>query len=300
MAPGILFLVALLAAPDPARPDLAPQLAEQVRLGASHRWQVGIAVMSCRDDSLLFGWNEATPLKPASNQKLLVTTLALERWDDSLVGELDRRLESTPTRKHRIPANPTRADSLGLYDHPELPGYRHLVLANRESDNDEAEWMLGILARRLGRSPQDLIADHLDDWHVPHHGLRAFDACGLSRHDRVAPLTLATLLCRESRQERGPVFRSSLAVPLRAGTLIHRHLDAGDRLRAKTGYIRDVFALSGYLSGAADTFAFSFIVNGCGSGTRAYQFFNGLLKTIDAWDAGDQAGLNAAPASGQN
>jgi D-alanyl-D-alanine carboxypeptidase len=299
----VLTLAAVLLGSNvPARPALAPVLKEQVTAHANRHWQVGIAIASCRGDSLLFGWNEATPLKPASNQKLLITTLALDRWDDSLARELDCRLAATPTRKHLIPVNRIRAESLGLSSHPEIPGYCHLVLANRESDNDEAEWMLDILCRRLKQTPYQLITEHLDRWNVPRRGLRVWDACGLGRRNRASPLTLATLLAREHARPNAGVFTSTLACPRAAGTLIHRDLDVGDRLRAKTGYIRDVFALSGYLAGTSDTFAFSFILNGCGSGTLAYQFFNVLLNAVEGWDAGAGAGCVSAPASvsGQN
>ena len=83
------------------------------------------------------------------------------------------------------------------------------------------------------------------------------------------------------------LFISTLAVPGRPGTLIKRNLDVGPHVAAKTGYIRGVFSLSGYLFGQTDTFAFSFIVNGCGSGTRAYELFNSVLNTVYGWDAGE-------------
>jgi D-alanyl-D-alanine carboxypeptidase len=82
-------------------------------------------------------------------------------------------------------------------------------------------------------------------------------------------------------------------VPGRPGTLVKRNLDVGHHLAAKTGYIRGVFSLSGFLFGQTDTFAFSFIVNGCGSGTRAYELFNSLLNTIYSWDAGEALALPA-------
>lgn len=281
-----LLILASFAASSLARPPLAPLMEQQVADNASRYWQVGIAVISCNEDSLLFGWHEATPLKPASNQKLLVTTMALDYWDDSLARELDSKLAETPTRKHRIIADRARAESLGFFSHPELPGYHHLVLANRESDNDEAEWMLHILARRLNKAPWNLVYEHLDQWNVPRKGLRLWDGCGVGRRNRTSPLTFATLLARMHREPLADLFKSTLARPGRPGTLIRTKLDVGDRLRAKTGYIRDVFALSGYLSSPNDTFAFSFILNGCGSGKLAYGFFNKLLNTIQAWDKG--------------
>ena len=85
-----------------------------------------------------------------------------------------------------------------------------------------------------------------------------------------------------------------MAVPGRPGTLIKKNLDVGPHLAAKTGYIRGVFSLSGFLFGSTDTFAFSFIVNGCGSGTRAYELFNALLNTVYGWNAGEAAATPSA------
>ena len=122
---------------------------------------------------------------------------------------------------------------------------------------------------------------------IPRKGLRVWDACGLSHRNRVAAGTLAGLLVTVYESKWRDLFISTLAVPGRPGTLIKKNLDVGPHLAAKTGYIRNVFSLSGYLFGQNDTFAFSFIVNGCGSGTKAYELFNSLLNTVYSWDAGE-------------
>jgi D-alanyl-D-alanine carboxypeptidase/D-alanyl-D-alanine-endopeptidase (penicillin-binding protein 4) len=166
------------------------------------------------------------------------------------------------------------------------------VLANRESDNREAEWMLALMSRSAGLDGHSLVARFLDRLGIARGGLRVWDASGLSRRNRVAPATIAGLLSRVLNSPTGALFHSTLARPGQAGTLVNRNLDAGQQLAAKTGYIRDVFSLSGYLAAARDTYAFSFIVNGCGSGARAYALFNRLLNAVSAWDAG----LAPAPA----
>jgi len=311
--PALAALLAALlsSAPVPApqvtgNPALAPGLSrrmlEQISLHGSRHWRTGLAVVSCRKDSLLFGYNATTALSPASNQKLLVTACALANWNDTTARRLDSLLDLSPTRKHRIASSPVRADSYGLNAHPEFPGYRHLVLANRESDNMEAQWMLDILSRDQGCAPQTLVGAFLDSCGVPHGGLRVADGCGLARSNRVSPLTLARLLHRIHSSPCSDIFWSTLARPCQPGTLVHRNLNVGDRLAGKTGFIRNVFALSGYLSAEDDTFAFSFILNGCGSGSRAYSLFNGLLDALYGWDSDLQAG-RLAPSdtgSGQN
>jgi len=293
----VLVLALVLGPPtDYSRFDLKPALDAQVRAHGNKHWRTGIAVYSCSRDSLLYGLNAKLALSPASCQKLLVTACALEHWDSMLVRTLDARLDSTNLRVHLHRANRKFADSLGLNDRPDFPGYRHLVLANRESNNSEAEWMLQILSRSHKVAAWKLLSSFLDERKVARPGLRVWDACGLSRRNRVASSTLARLLVTVYESKWRDVFISTLAVPGRPGTLIKRNLDVGPHLAAKTGFIRGVFSLSGYLFGQTDTFAFSFIVNGCGSGTRAYELFNSLLNTVYGWDAGETL---AAPAVGR-
>jgi D-alanyl-D-alanine carboxypeptidase len=274
--------------------NLRPALDAQVRAHGSIHWSTGIAVYTCSRDSLLYGFGADRPLRPASCQKLLVTSCALEHWDSSFVRTLDARLDSTNLRAHLHRVNRKFVDSLGLNARPDFPGYRHLVLANRESDNSEAEWMLDILRRGHNLDGNRLLASFLDERGVPRLGLRIWDACGLSHRNRTTAGTLAKLLVTEHESRWRDLFISTLAVPGRPGTLIKRNLDVGPHLAAKTGYIRGVFSLTGFLFGQTDTFAFSFIVNGCGSGTRAYELFNSLLNTVYSWDAGEPVATPAA------
>jgi hypothetical protein len=303
----LALALASLNAGDPALPppnpvagpgcrfDLRPELDAQARTYGSTRWRTGIAIYSCSRDSLLYNLGAYLPLSPASNQKLLVTTYALEHWDSSLVRVLDARLDSTDIRAHLHRANRKFLDSLGLNARPDFPGYRHLVLADRESDNSEAEWMLEILSRNRATDASRLIGSFLDQRGVVHPGLQIWDGCGLSHRNRTTAGTLAGLLVTVYESKWRDLFISTLAVPGRPGTLIKRNLDVGPHVAAKTGYIGNVFSLSGFLFGQTDTFAFSFIVNGCGSGTRAYELFNSLLNTVYSWDAGETA---VAPAAG--
>jgi hypothetical protein len=280
-------------APDPAalRFNLGSALDAQVRAHGSKYWRTGIAVYSCARDSLLYGPGANQSLAPASCQKLLVTACALEHWDSSLVRTLDARLDSTNLRAHLHRVNRKFIDSLGLNARPDFPGYRHLVLAHRESDNSEAEWMFDFLRRDTKLDGQRLLCSFLDERGVARSGLRIWDGCGLSHRNRTTAGTLAKLLVTIHDSRWRDLFISTLAVPGRPGTLIKKDIDVGPHLAAKTGYIRGVFSLSGFLFGQTDTFAFSFIVNGCGSGTRAYELFNSLLNTIYSWDSGEAVAL---------
>jgi D-alanyl-D-alanine carboxypeptidase len=288
----LMILVLLFGQPaEPVSPslhfDLKSAIDAQVRTHGSPRWRTGLAVYSCSRDSLVYGLNAKSALSPASCQKLLITACALEHWDSSLVRTLDARLGSSGLRAHVHRINRKFIDSLGLDARPDFPGYRHLVLANRESNNSEAEWMLQALSRRRKVPAWKLMSDFLDERKIARPGLRVWDGCGLSRRNRVAPVTMAKLLVTVYESEWRDLFISTLAVPGRPGTLVRRNLEVGPHLAAKTGYIRRVFSLSGFLFGQTDTFAFSFIVNGCGSGTRAYKLFNSLLNTVYSWNGGE-------------
>ncbi len=285
----MLLVLALLFGPPSniGRFDLKQSLDAQVQARSGRSWRTSIAIYTCSGDSLLYGRSEDVPLAPASCQKLLITACALDQWDSSLVSSLDVHLDSTDLRSHVHRVNRKRIDSLGLNARPDFPGYRHLVLANRESDNSEAQWMLDFLSRKDRLTGPHLVDSFLDDRGIDRPGLRLADACGLSHRNRAAAATLAELLVTVYKSKWRDLFISTLAVPGRPGTLVKRNLDVGPHLAAKTGYIGGVFSLSGFLFGQTDTFAFSFIVNGCGSGTRAYQLFNSLLNTVYSWDAGE-------------
>lgn len=90
------------------------------------------------------------------------------------------------------------------------------------------------------------------------------DGSGLSRKNRLSPALLATVLTRMSASEHGATFESLLAVPGEEGTLRNRLEGAAyaDKVRAKTGYLDGVGALSGYATtrGGLEV-AFSILVN---------------------------------------
>jgi D-alanyl-D-alanine carboxypeptidase/D-alanyl-D-alanine-endopeptidase (penicillin-binding protein 4) len=83
---------------------------------------------------------------------------------------------------------------------------------------------------------------------VPQEGLRIVDGSGLAPSDRVTPITLATLLARTAVEPGGATFVGSLARAGIEGTVRWRHLtDARGRVRAKSGHIAHVNALTGYV-----------------------------------------------------
>jgi len=85
------------------------------------------------------------------------------------------------------------------------------------------------------------------------------DGSGLSNRDRVSPATLYAVLQALRDQ---PAFVESLATG-GSGTLRKRYRDLGNRIRAKTGSIRGVSTLSGYVEGArGNRYVFVVLANG--------------------------------------
>lgn len=93
---------------------------------------------------------------------------------------------------------------------------------------------------------------------------RLRDASGLSAGNLVTPAALTRLLAHLHGTTAGAVVRDALPVSAAAdGSLRSRFLDLPGRVRAKTGHIRNVDSLSGYLEAdSGRVLAFSVIVNG--------------------------------------
>jgi D-alanyl-D-alanine carboxypeptidase/D-alanyl-D-alanine-endopeptidase (penicillin-binding protein 4) len=93
---------------------------------------------------------------------------------------------------------------------------------------------------------------------------RMLDGSGLSRLDRVSARTVVALLAAMARSPEAPVFRASLPVAGSESGLRRMYgTAAAGNLRAKTGTLATVSALSGYVTAAdGERLAFSIITNG--------------------------------------
>ncbi|MCK4374588.1 MAG: D-alanyl-D-alanine carboxypeptidase/D-alanyl-D-alanine-endopeptidase [Candidatus Brocadiae bacterium] len=90
------------------------------------------------------------------------------------------------------------------------------------------------------------------------------DGSGLSRRNELTPAILTRLLSRMQRSEHGAAFVSLLAVAGEDGTLKNRLTEQPYRgnVRAKTGYLNGVGALSGYATARSGIrIAFSILIN---------------------------------------
>lgn len=168
-----------------------------------------------------------------------------------------------------------------LARHTSRPLSDYLEVVNKESNNLFAE----VIFRAVGRadsgvgSPEasaDAVRRTLVALGVETTGLRQHDGSGLSSENRVSAATFVDLIRRMSDGPLWPEYWASLP---RAGT--RRELGrmyrtpAADNLRAKTGTIDGVSALSGMVrSRDGERLAFSLMVNGSPSQTRAKRVEN--------------------------
>jgi D-alanyl-D-alanine carboxypeptidase/D-alanyl-D-alanine-endopeptidase (penicillin-binding protein 4) len=94
-------------------------------------------------------------------------------------------------------------------------------------------------------------------------GFQGVDGSGLARANRVAPRTLVQALqvARDSFRF-GPELMAALPIAARDGTLKKRMEGSPDGVRAKTGLLDGVTALSGYADSPYGVLVFSVISNG--------------------------------------
>jgi D-alanyl-D-alanine carboxypeptidase/D-alanyl-D-alanine-endopeptidase (penicillin-binding protein 4) len=97
----------------------------------------------------------------------------------------------------------------------------------------------------------------------PQTGLRIVDGSGLAPTDRIAPISIATLLARTAVQPVGTALLSALPRVGMEGTVRYRQVtDALGRARAKSGHIENVNALVGFVQTRSHgRVAFAFMVN---------------------------------------
>lgn len=149
---------------------------------------------------------------------------------------------------------------------PLLPVLRTMA---RESHNHYAEQVLKTIgAEATGRGSWESglkeVAGILERRGFQRSEFSLADGSGLSRDNQLTPALITGLLSTMHRSERGRVFASLLAVAGQSGTLSKRLTGKPYRgkVRAKTGYLNGVGALSGYATTRGGiVVAFAILVN---------------------------------------
>lgn len=140
------------------------------------------------------------------------------------------------------------------------------------SQNWMSEQVVRTLGSRLGERGSWSEGLRLErEWMIRTVGVDSLDfvlrdGSGLSVQNLVTPRAVVQLLLHMARGPHGDLYRQALPAPgERGGTLSGRLPGLEDRVRAKTGSLTHVNALSGYLRGDSGRLvAFSILTNGSG------------------------------------
>jgi len=122
-----------------------------------------------------------------------------------------------------------------------------------ESDNHYAEQLLravGAHSGALGTEASGAIAERavFSRLGAPADRLHIVDGSGLAPSDRIAPISMATLLARANLDPTGDVLFHDLPRVGIEGTVRHHDVTTAlGRARAKSGHIEDVDTLAGYV-----------------------------------------------------
>ncbi len=127
--------------------------------------------------------------------------------------------------------------SLGSLESDPVAGSRPLAMVAGETTLARAEQEIRLWMRSQGISDAGMVIDN---------------GSGLSRSERISPLQLAGLLQAGLRSKWAPEFMASLPIAAVDGTMRRRLKDspAAERARLKTGTLRNVTALAGYVPDA--------------------------------------------------
>ncbi|MBW2244377.1 MAG: D-alanyl-D-alanine carboxypeptidase/D-alanyl-D-alanine-endopeptidase [Deltaproteobacteria bacterium] len=185
-----------------------------------------------------------------------------------------------PTRRAPVPRG---AEPLLAFEGFALG--RIVTLFVKNSNNMIAEALVKLLGRgpagEPGTWPRGLAAmrSTLASLGIDLDGVRLADGSGLSRDNRVSARVLVDVLrAADRRFEMAPELLAALPIAGRDGTLKKRASTTRDRLRAKTGLLTGVTALTGIAqtTGGREV-VFSILANGYTRGDRA------AMNAVDAF-----------------
>ena len=195
------------------------------------------------------------------------------------------RVVETPAtsivRRVTAPSIQTRDRTRILAKHVSAPLSDYLAVVNKRSNNLYAELVFRTVGRTAGGigNPQasaQAVLEAVADMGVPVADLVMLDGSGLSAGNRVTAAAFVALIAGMAKTEQWSAYWASLPVAGRRRELgrMYRTAAAGN-LRAKTGTIEGVSALSGLVrSRDQERLAFSIMLNGTPSTSRAKRVEN--------------------------
>ncbi|MBI5788112.1 MAG: D-alanyl-D-alanine carboxypeptidase/D-alanyl-D-alanine-endopeptidase [Candidatus Schekmanbacteria bacterium] len=165
-----------------------------------------------------------------------------------------------------------------IYTHESRPLSLILRGLNKYSNNFTAEQLIKTVGATVKGEPGtaekglEALRERLKALGVDDGNLVLADGSGLSTENRVTPKTLTKVLCALYNDFNSqPEFMASLAITGKDGTL-RRRMKTTQCVRAKTGHINGVAALSGYVfTKDKEIWAFSMLMNDGGGYAQTLQ-----------------------------
>jgi len=177
-------------------------------------------------------------------------------------------------------------------------------IVNKKSDNYLAEHVFKMCGAAAGarpsnaRSSTQCVVGVLDSLRVPRLGCVLNDGSGLSRRNQTSASTQVALLQRIASQPWADEYKATLAVAGADGTIRKRLIGtfAANNVNAKTGTLRNVSALSGYVTTRdGEPLAFALISNG--NSVSSYKYTEDMAALVLA--SFSRTGVSAATSAGQ-
>jgi len=203
----------------------------------------------------------------------------LHELHDTLIGE-GVLIRNAPLAWNQAATPPALDTARLLFVHRSPPLSEVATVLMKASQNLYAETLLRALSAHTGtgtaQAGQKIVREVLTGWGVPPDGYVLADGSGLSRYNYVTADTLVRILRQMAADTRhAAAFEATLPVVGKDGTLARRMRStrAEGNVKAKTGSIANVRALSGYVTTLdGERLVFSIIANN----------FNVPTETIDA------------------
>lgn len=188
----------------------------------------------------------------------------LRRFRTALAGEKIRLRETA------VVSSSVNQQELAFVESPPLSDL--LMETNQNSNNLYAEALLRALVSLQPKKPDqttvnaglEVLKTSLTQLGVNPTGYALVDGSGLSRHNLISPEALVQTLQAMAKTPSSSVYRASLPVAGKSGTLKNRFLNtsAYGIVQAKTGTVTGVVSLSGYVNtNIYEPLVFSIIVN---------------------------------------
>lgn len=187
-----------------------------------------------------------------------VLALAVEEPAEHAAHLLKRLLEARGVRVYgearaRHEPEPNATNTVVLAEHTSVPLVEAIRLLNKISQNLHTELLLRAAAReKAGTNSAEAALQFAQEFFrsigIEEGEVIFHDGSGLSRRNLVTPQAVLKLLQYIAQQPWAEAFRTTLPVAGEDGTLAERMKDtpAAGRIRAKTGTLGNVNALSGY------------------------------------------------------